>query len=216
MIDVTLVKNALPQILSSALITLQITFGAFAIGCVFGLALGLMHSRGNLLSRSFVNAYSTFLRGTPMLVQIGFFYYLLPAIGLHISAMSAAIVAIGLNSSAYMSQVIRVGVNGVSKDEIDAAKVLGFSRFQTARFIILPQAIHSSLPSITSECITLLKDSSLAASIGVAELYKHLKSMLSETYDVTTVFFLLFASYLTMTGALSLIFYFIKKRMGHD
>lgn len=216
MIDLKLIQNFLPEIISGVTVTLQITFSALSIGLILGCILGVIQARGHWMLRTLVSIYTTLFRGTPMLVQITFFYYFLPLLGLSFSSMMSAICAIGLNSSAYVSQVIRSGINGVSADEIEAAKVLGFTPLQTARYLILPQAIRNVIPSLTNESITLLKDSSLAATIGVTELYKQLRSLLNQSYDVTTVFFLLFATYLIMTGIISAIGYILEKRLRYD
>ncbi len=216
MIDLKLIQNFFPEIISGVIATLEITFSALAIGLILGCILGVIQSRGHWVLRTLVGIYTTLFRGTPMLVQITFFYYFLPLLGLSFSSMMSAIFAIGFNSSAYVSQVIRSGINGVSADEIEAAKVLGFTPLQTARYLILPQAIRNVIPSLTNESITLLKDSSLAATIGVTELYKQLRSLLNQSYDVTTVFFLLFATYLIMTGIISAIGYILEKRLSYD
>ncbi len=210
-----LILHFLPSLAHGVLVTLQITFFALVIGLVLGSILGVVHSRGHWSLRYLVAAYATLFRGTPMLVQITFFYYFLPMIGLSFSSMVCAILAIGFNSSAYMSQIIRSGINGVGTDEIEAAKVLGFSPLQTARFIILPQALRNVVPALTNESITLLKDSSLAATIGVMELYKELRSLLNQSYDVMTVFFLLFATYLILTGLLSLLSYLVERKYSY-
>jgi len=215
MIDFELISSHLPQIYLGLFETLKVTFFSFAIGLTFGCLLGVLQARGPLIARILVSIYTTLFRGTPMLVQISFFYFFLPYAGFSLSGVASACLAIGLNSSAYISQIVRSGINAINQDELDAAQVLGFSSIQKTRYIILPQAIRNSLPALTNESITLLKDSSLASVIGVAEIYKELRGVLNQSYDVITVFFLLAVIYLSLTGILTVCSYIISRKMDY-
>jgi His/Glu/Gln/Arg/opine family amino acid ABC transporter permease subunit len=205
MINFQLIYSYLPLLLQGAATTLYIAGLSCAIGLIGGIILALMQTNGNKLLSSVVTLYVTIIRGTPMLIQIAFFYYaILPTLGITISALYAAIIAIGLNSTAYISQVVRSGILSVSKGQIEAAKTLGLSIWQTIYYIVLPQALRVVIPSLGNEFITLIKDSSLAYTIGVVELYKQGITMRSLTLDAMTTYTAIALVYLVMTTTLSI------------
>lgn len=213
MIDFTLIWESLPSLYQGALVSLQITLIAALIGIGFGSILGLAEASCLKLIRLFVGIYVTLVRGTPMLVQILFIFYVLPQFGLIIAPFWAASLAIGLNSSAYISQIIRSGVNAVPKGEIEAANTLGFSRMQTMVYIIFPQAFRMTLPVLGNELITLVKDSSLASIIGVMELTKEASVIRSRTYDAFSILLAISIIYLVLTATLSLGIKYFEKRI---
>jgi len=150
-----------------------------------------------------------------MLVQIMIVFYVLPQLGVNLSAFWAAVIAIGCNSSAYLSQVIKAGIVSIGKGQWEAAQVLGFSRAQTLRYIILPQTVRVILPALGNEFVTLLKDSSLASSIGAVELVKEGTLIISRTYKVIPVYCMMTLIYLAMTTVLLFALGRLEKRMKH-
>ena len=212
MIDFTLIWESLPSLYQGTLVSLQITFVAVLIGIGLGSILGLAEISSLKVIRLCVGIYVTLVRGTPMLVQILFIFYVLPQLGLMIAPFWAASLAIGLNSSAYVSQIIRSGVNAVPKGEIEAAYTLGFSRLQTMIYIIFPQALRMTLPVLGNELITLIKDSSLASIIGVMELTKEASIIRSRTYDAFSILLAISIIYLVLTATLSLGIKYFEKR----
>lgn len=215
MINIELITKYLPLLLQGASITLYIAGLSCAIGLMGGILLALIQTSGNRLLSSMVTLYVTIIRGTPMLIQIAFLYYgILPTLGINISALYAAIIAIGLNSTAYISQVVRSGIASVSKGQIEAARTLGFTTSQIIRYIILPQALRIVIPSLGNEFITLIKDSSLAYTIGVVELYKQGITMRSLTLDAMTTYTAVALIYLVMTTTLTLAMNHIEKKLN--
>ncbi len=214
MIDFQLIQESIPTLLQGLLVTIEIS----SIGCLIGFSLGTLLAvigASNIpLLNFFVTIYITIIRGTPMLIQIFFAFYLLPQLGITLPPIWAAIIAIGLNSAAYISQVIKSGIASVSKGQIEAAQVLGFSKIQTARYIILPQAIRVVLPALGNEFITLIKDSSLASIIGVAELTRQGQFIISRTLDVATIFSAVAFLYLVLTSLVSFLVMKLEQRMG--
>lgn len=208
MIDFSLAFTSLPVLLQSALVSLEIAFFSCAIGLGLGTILGVSYmSTCKGLART-VSLYVAIFRGTPMLVQILFVYYVLPQMGISLPAKASAILAIGMNSAAYVSQSVRSGIRGVPLGQIEAAHVLGFTRWQNLRHVVLPQAFRLALPTLNSECVTLVKDSSLASIIGVVELSKEASILRSRTYDAFTILILVSGIYLVLT---LLISYLLKK-----
>ena len=213
MIDFSLVWSALPSLLHGTVISLQITCVAAVIGLVLGSVLGLAEVAKSRAVRFVVRFYVTVFRGTPMLVQILFVYYVLPELGVTIAPFWAASLAIGLNSAAYISQIILSGVNSVPKGQIEAAHTLGFSHAKTMRYIVFPQAFRIALPALGNELITLVKDSSLASIIGVMELSKEASVIRSRTYDAFSILLAISVIYLTLTSTLSFCLKKYEKRL---
>lgn len=214
MIDLAFFQETGQSLLHGAGVSLQIA----GIACLIGFTLGILLALAQTGSRKFLNmlatVFVTIIRGTPMLVQIMIVFYILPQLGIFLSAYWSAIVAIGLNSGAYLSQTIRAGILSIGKGQWEAAQVLGFTRGQTLRYIIFPQALRVILPAIGNELITLLKDSSLASTIGVVELVKEGSLIVSRTYKVIPVYCMIALIYLAMTTVLSVFLGFAEKRMN--
>lgn len=215
MINFELIIKYLPFLLQGAINTLIIAFCACLVGLTGGTLLALAQTSGNKLLRAIVTFYVTIIRGTPMLIQIAFFYYaIMPALHLNLSPITAAIIAIGINSTAYISQVVRSGITSIGKGQLEAARVLGLSTGQTIQYIVLPQALRVVLPSLGNEFITLIKDSSLAYTIGVVELYKQGITMRTITYDAMTTYTAVALIYLVMTTTLSCGMNYLERRMN--
>ena len=171
-----------------------------------------MQTSHNTILRAIVNVYVVIIRGTPMLIQIVFANLLLPQVG--ISALWTAIIAIGLNSAAYISQIMKSGITSVSIGQIEAAQVLGFSTFDAIKYIVLPQALRTTLPALGNEFVTLIKDSALASLIGVSELTKQGNFVKSRTFDAITVYFAVAILYLILTSTVSFLVARLEKRMN--
>ncbi len=214
MINVELLLNSLPALLNGAAASLKIMFIALSVGVFLGTILGVIQTYAHAIFGFFVSVYVGIIRGTPQLIQITFFYYVLPMMGISLSGFMTAALALGINSSAYVSQIIRSGIKAVGKDQQEAAKVLGFTPLQTIWYIVLPQAVRYVLPALANEGMTLVKDTSLAYVIGVTELYKEARSIISQSYDVFTVFLMVTVLYLIMTSCISGIAYLLDQRMN--
>lgn len=215
-IDLQLIQDSLPALLHGASLSLQIAFIACVIGFTMGTVIAFGETSKKRLIRWPIALYVNFFRGTPMLVQILFVFYVLPELGVTISPFWTATLAIGLNSSAYVSQIIRSGINAVSTGQIEAAYALGFSRFMTMRYIVFPQAFKTVLPSLGNEFVTLIKDSSLASIIGVMELSKEASIIRSRTYDAFSIFLAVSIIYLILTGLLSFGIHKLEQAMNKD
>jgi polar amino acid transport system permease protein len=203
MIDLSLIINSFPILLKGALISLQIAGLALVIGFFCGTLLGVIQSTDHKLLKFMATLYVTIVRGTPMLIQIVFLFYLFSITGLALSAFASAVIAIGANSAAYISEVVRSGITSVGQGQIEAAKTLGISWYATMMHIVVPQALRTVLPALGNEGITLIKDSSLASIIGVAELYKEGQIIISTTYDALSIYCAIALIYLAMTTSLS-------------
>jgi His/Glu/Gln/Arg/opine family amino acid ABC transporter permease subunit len=203
MLNTDLLLESLPFLLQGLGVSLQIAFLSSCIGIIGGFFLALLQISEIFGLPTIIQIVTGIVRGTPMLIQILFCYYALPYWSIDLDAFWIAIIAIGINSSAYISQVIRAGIQSVPKGQYEAAQVIGLNSFDTFRYIIIPQTLGLILPSLGNEFVTLVKDSALASIIGVAELSKAGKMIISRTYDSITIFAEVALLYLIITTSIS-------------
>ncbi len=153
-----------------------ITIKIFSLTLIFGLPLGLIVSFGRMSKVTLINApiklYLLIMRGTPLILQLFFFFYFpFYIFGSTLPRFWAAILAMSINYAAYFAEIYRSGIESMPKGQYEAAKVLGFSKYQTFFKIILPQVIKRIMPPMGNEFMTLVKDTALVSVIGVSEIY---------------------------------------------
>ena len=208
------VFDILPPLLQGTGVTLRVFFITLVLSVPLGLALALMRiSRFKLLS-GLVNGYIWLMRGTPLMLQMLFIYFALPfvpVIGIRLPDFPAAIVAFVLNYAAYFAEIFRAGIQSIGKGQYEAAQVLGLSRAQTMRRIILPQMVKRILPPMSNETITLVKDTSLIYVLAMNDLLRAARGIVQR--DFTTMPFAVAAAfYLIMTLVLTLGFQRLEKK----
>jgi len=150
--------------------TLQLTAAAYLLALPLGLAVALLRLVPYRPVSWLAATYVEVLRGTPLLVQIFFAYFVLPVVGLKLSAWAAGVAALGINASAYIAEICRAGVLSIDRGQREAARSLGMSSVQAMRFVVLPQALRRMVPPLTNEAVAMLKDSSLVSVMGLTEL----------------------------------------------
>ena len=197
------------------------TISIFVLTLVFSLPLGLLIAFGRMSKNRIVSGifrlYISLMRGTPLMLQLMVVYFgPFYLFGMNIGKwrFPAIITGFALNYGAYFAEIYRSGIVSMDRGQYEAAKLLGYSKGQTFVRIILPQVIKRILPAITNEVITLVKDTSLANVIAVAELFRAAKNEASRTASVEPLFVAgLF--YLLMNGAVSLVFSCLNRRMAY-
>ena len=220
------------RILEGLRVTIELTVIAMAIGVVLGVLLAVMRLSPNPLVSGSSWAYIWFFRGTPVLVQIIFWYYisaLYPKIDLGIPfglsfihadantlihSFTAAILALGLNEGAYMSEIVRAGIISVEEGQSDAARSLGMTRLQTMRRIVLPQAMRVIIPPTGNETISMLKTTSLVSVIAVADLVYAAQSIYSVNFKTIPLLITISIWYLVMTSILYVGQYYLERYYG--
>lgn len=200
-----LITNNLGFFFSGAILTLEISLSAIAIGFVLGILMGLGRVSRVLPVRLLSTGYVEALRGTPLLVQIFIIYFGLPSVGIYLSPLVSGILAVGLNSAAYQAEIIRGGIQSVPKGQLEAARSIGMSYTQSMRHVVLPQALRLIIPPMTNEFITLIKDSSLVSAIGIWELTLVGKELNAKYFEPFQVFIFIAIVYFIMTYATSKI-----------
>lgn len=188
-----------PILLQGAWVTIQITLAALMLSTALGLVWALIRTSGvrsfALASKFFVNT----IRGIPILVILFYVYFVLPDVGIQLTAFQAGTLGLGLAYSAYMAEVFRSGIEAVDAGQIEAAQSIGMKRWLIMRRVILPQAFKVALPPYGNNLIMLLKDSSQTSAITVAELTLQSKLIASSTFKNLTVFSMSAVGYLLLS-----------------
>ena len=158
--------------------------------------------------------YIDIMRGTPMIVQAVIFYYSLASPILHWNVIGTAFFIVSFNTAAYIAEIVRSGVNALGEGQIEAGQSLGMSRFQIMRYIIFPQALKNSVPSLMNELIVNIKDSAVLNVIGLPELFYQGMNAGSINYQYTAVFIIIAIIYFVITFILSRLVTYIVNRKG--
>lgn len=162
--------------------TAIITACASVVSVVAGIALAVAVLYGPAIVTYPVRLFSWVFMGTPLLLQLYLIYFGLVQIGIDIPALVAGIVGLGLHFAVYNADILRAGIMAVDIGQTEGARTIGFSRWQTLRYVVLPQAILNTAPPIGNNLIALLKESAIVSVIGVAELVHSSQLAISETY----------------------------------
>jgi polar amino acid transport system permease protein len=204
----------LPILMSGVALTIIVTIGSLLLSTLLGLIWALMRVSGigvlSGLSAGLINV----IRGIPIIVLLFYLYFVMPELGLTLTALQAAILGLGIAYSAYQAENFRAGIEAIDKGQIEAAQAIGMGWWQTMRRVVLPQAIKIVLPPYGNVMIMMLKDSSQASTITVAELALQGKLIASSTFKNTSVFTLVALMYLTMSIPLILLVRHFEKRAG--
>ncbi len=194
--------------------TLGITAIALAIGLVLGLIVALCRTSKKKIFSSPATFYVELFRNTPELVQLIWIYYCLPLLfGLQMVAITSCIIALGLNAGGYLAEVFRAGIQAVDKGQIEAARAIGLSHFQTVRKITLPLAVRTMIPPFLNQSIALLKNSSLVSILGVADLTFRAQVVAVNTFRPLEIFTAVAVIYLILCTVLSNLVRFLEKRL---
>lgn len=204
----------MPSLLTGAWYTVKL----FVVTLVLSIPLGLPFALGGnsrfRILRFIAKTYIWIFRGTPLLLQLFFFYFFIPiTFDIRFSAFTTATITFVLNYAAYFAEIYRGGINSIDKGQYEAAHSLGLSRSQTMFGIILPQTMKCVLPPVSNEAIVLIKDTALVSVMGVSELMKTATSAVNR--DVSSVAYLVAAViYLIFTFLLTLLSNYLERRFS--
>ena len=197
--------------------TIIIAFFAVIIGVIIGTIVALIRNNYDQnqkfkLLNHLCKLYVSIIRGTPVILQLMIIYYVIFK-SVNIDIIIVSIIAFGINSGAYVSEIIRAGINSIPKGPSEAGYSLGLKYAQIMQHIVLPQAIKNVLPALGNEFITLLKETSVGAYIGVVELTKASDIIASRTYDYFFPLLIIAIIYLTMTIGLSKLITKLERKL---
>ena len=201
-----------PILLQGVWLTIVVTIGSLALSTVLGLFWALMRVSGIGLLVGLTAGLINVIRGIPIIVLLFYLYFVMPEFGLTLSALQAAILGLGIAYSAYQAENFRAGIEAIDKGQIEAAQTIGMGWWLTMRRVVLPQAVKIVLPPYGNIMIMMLKDSSQASTITVAELALQGKLIASSTFKNTSVFTMVALMYLTMSIPLILLVRHFEKK----
>lgn len=203
-----------PPLIDGLWLTLAITAAALVIGVLLGLPLALLRARRRWYARLPAALYIDFFRTTPFLVQVLWIYFVLPVlIQRDLDALTAGILALGLNTAAFMAEIFRTGIAAVGVGQWDACRVLGLSRLQAFRDVILPQAVRVTLPAMVATTVAVLKSTSYLAAIGVLEMTYRATIIAQTRGRYIEVFSVTGGLYIVVIVALILLLGRLEKRL---
>jgi His/Glu/Gln/Arg/opine family amino acid ABC transporter permease subunit len=208
----TIIPKAGPLLLG-ALYTIFVGILACGVGILVGTGLLLMRNSRFWLLRILVNIYSSFIRGTPALVQILVFYYALaPLTGVNIGPFTAGIMSVGFNSGAYIAEILRGGLSRIPKGQREAAESLGLPRIKVWFKVILPQVFHSVIPLLVNEFTMVIKITPLLSTITVVELTRASQMLYNETFRPVEVLVLAAVIYFIICFSISQLGEYLQRR----
>ncbi|MGE8497528.1 MAG: cystine ABC transporter permease [Pseudomonas sp.] len=183
-----LALESAPFLLKGAYYTVVLSLGGMFFGLLlgFGLAVGRLYGPAPL--RWLTRLYVSFFRGTPLLVQLFLIYYGLPQLGIQLDPLPAALIGFSLNMAAYTSEILRAAIASIDRGQWEAAASIGMSKTQTLYRAILPQAARTALPPLGNSFISLVKDTALAATIQVPELFRQAQLITARTFEIFTMY----------------------------
>lgn len=202
----------LPILLQGVKLTVLVTIGSLVLSTLLGLVWALMRVSGIRLLDVSARVVVNFIRGIPIIVQLFYIYFVMPDFGVTLSALQAAIIGLGIAYSAYQAENFRAGIEAIDHGQIEAAQSIGMGWWMVMRRVVLPQAFRIVLPPYGNVMIMMLKDSSQASTITVAELALQGKLIASSTFKNTSVFTLVAILYLCMSLPLMYLVSRLEKR----
>ncbi|MBU3100210.1 MULTISPECIES: amino acid ABC transporter permease [Clostridium] len=198
-------------ILKGGLLTIEVYVATIIFSIPLGILGALIKVSSLKLLNKAVDIYTWLFRGTPLLLQLFFTYFGLPIIGIKLSPFVAAALTFSLNYGAYFTEIFRSGIQSIDKGQYEAAKVLGMSYRQTMTKIILPQAFKRIIPPMCNEGITLIKDTALLAAIGLQDILRAAREIVTRDFTITP-FIIAAIIYLIFTSVVVMAFKKLEKK----
>lgn len=203
---------AWPLLLKGTLITVQLSLTATLLGLAVAIACAWGKTAGPAWLRFVVNAYIEVIRNTPFLVQLFFFFFALPSLGLRWSPYTAALTAMVVNLGAYAAEIVRAGIESIPKGQIEAGRALNLKPAQIFRFIILKPALKAIYPALTSQFILLMLSSAVVSVISADDLTSVAANLQSQTFRSFEIYIVVAGIYLALAMSFSALFKLIYQR----
>jgi polar amino acid transport system permease protein len=202
-----------PKFIPGVIATLGLSFFSILLGMVFGLITVLLKlSRKKALMR-ITDIYITIVRGTPLLLQLIFIFYVLPTIGIELDRFTSAIIGLAFHNGAYISEIFRGSIESIHYGQMEAARSLGMTKLQAMKRVILPQAFKRSVPALGNQFIIAVKDSSLASVITITEIILLARQFSAATFKTFPILFVAGCYYLIITMGLTKVLSIIELKL---
>ncbi len=210
-----ILQEALGKILiASVEVTIPLTVFGFALAMVVALFMALVQYANIKVLKQFARFYIWIFRGTPLLVQLFLAYFGLPKLGIVMDAFPCALLVLGLNEGAYCAETLRSALESVSEGQIEAGYCVGMNYIQIMWHVVLPQAFRTAFPPLSNSLISMLKDTSLAATITVADMFMAAQRVVGRTYEPLWVYSEVALVYLFMSTLLTILQHYGEKKLG--
>jgi polar amino acid transport system permease protein len=200
------VFEAYRELLAGAWLTIQLSVSAMVLGLAVAIVCAWAKTSGPRPARWIVEVYIEIIRNTPFLVQIFFIFFGLPAIGLRLSANTAALLAMVVNVGAYATEIIRAGIESIQKGQVEAGLALGLKPLQVFRYVVLKPALRTVYPALASQFILLMLSSSVVSAISADDLTSMANNIQSLTFTSFEVYLVVTVMYLALSLAFSGLF----------
>lgn len=212
---IDILQEAFGKILvASVEVTIPLTVFGFALAMVVALFMALVQYANIKVLKQFARFYIWIFRGTPLLVQLFLAYFGLPKLGIVMDAFPCALLVLGLNEGAYCAETLRSALESVSEGQIEAGYCVGMNYIQIMWHVVLPQAFRTAFPPLSNSLISMLKDTSLAATITVADMFMAAQRVVGRTYEPLWVYSEVALVYLFMSTLLTILQHYGEKKLG--
>ncbi len=212
LLNLSVVAEYYPVLLRGFGMTILMTLIVITLSLTLAIPVALSRMSGNFLVRLVGGTYVELLRGTPLVLQLVYIYFVLPGVGIRLDGFVAALVALTLHYTAYLSEVYRAGIQSVPKGQTQAASALGMSRGQTFIRIVLPQAVRTVTPALGNYFISLFKDTALASVVTMQELLFSGQIIAARTYQYFTIYTVCMIMYFSVGYPAALFVRWLEKR----
>lgn len=204
----------LPLLGRGVITTVELALIAITLGTMVGLVIALMKIARNPVLNLFGKFYTWIFRGIPLLVQLIFIYYALPAVGIELSSFESAVIGLSMCGGAYIAEIIRAGILSIDRGQMEAALSLGMTYGQAMRRVIIPQTYRRLIPPLGNEFIALTKDTALVSVVAMTELLRQAQLRASADFKPFEAYSLAAIIYLLLTTVFTLIFNKVENRLA--
>lgn len=208
-------RESLPEFIEAFWLTLYIGFFGIVLACIVGLVCALIEIRKMPILSQLSSIYIELSRNTPLLIQLFFLYFALPKIGIRLSSEVCAVIGLAFLGGSYMAETLRAGFESVEKIQKESALSLGMSKMQMMRYVVLPQALSTSMPALTANVIFLFKETSVFSAVALADLMFVAKDLIGLYYKTTESLVMLVIMYLALLLPISLLGLYLEKRLRY-
>jgi polar amino acid transport system permease protein len=209
------IVEAIPIYQSAILLTLKIAFYGILFSVLTGMIYSLVLYYKVKGAEALVRAYIELSRNTPLVVHLFFLYYALPKIGIMLSSEACAVLGLTFLGGSYMAESFRSGLESVSKVQLESGLSLGLNTFQLVRFVVFPQALSVTIPSLAANCIFLIKETSVVSIVALRDLMSVTKELIGMYYNTIESLLLLVICYLLLLLPASFLFTFIERKLRY-
>ena len=218
-LEIFIEQNGYTRVVEGLQNTILIAVTGLIVGIIIGTLIATVrvvpkYKRLPRILNGFCSFYVAFFRGTPMVVQLLVFYYVLfPLIGLHVTGVQVSMLVFGLNSGAYISEIMRSGIQSVDVGQMEAARAVGLSFREGMTKIVIPQAVKNILPTLGNEFITLIKETSVVSFVGAADLYVAFSYIVANNYEFMVPYLVMALIYIGLVLVVTLLIKILERSL---